>query len=134
MVQLRARFAATYGIPTTGGTFLDHQVVDIMAHDSSGWGVLRSKESGPKRLCKNTWASYISTGSVAGRDRLVVMAVTYARTKAGSPEIDIYGFTRRIFPIKITASAWGMRIRGIRHYKIDSSGVGGPRQETCEAA
>jgi hypothetical protein len=59
-------------------------------------GVLRSKESGPKRLCKNTWASYISTGSVAGRDRLVVMAVTYARTIAGSPEIDIYGFTRRI--------------------------------------
>ena len=44
MVQLRARFAATYGIPTTGGTFLDRQVIEIMAHDSSGWGAVLGRE------------------------------------------------------------------------------------------
>jgi hypothetical protein len=44
MAQMRARFAAKYGIPTTGGTFLDRQVIEIMAHDSSGWGVALNRE------------------------------------------------------------------------------------------
>ena len=29
MAQMRARFAAKYGIPTTGGTFLDRQVIEM---------------------------------------------------------------------------------------------------------
>ena len=41
---MRARIAAKYGIPTTGGTFLDSQVVEIMAHDSSGWGAALDRE------------------------------------------------------------------------------------------
>jgi len=44
MLQIRARFAAKYGIQTTGGTFLDSQVVEIMAYDSSGWGAALDAE------------------------------------------------------------------------------------------
>ena len=44
MMQLRAQFAAAYGIQTTGGTFLDRQVIEIMAHDSSGWGAVLGRE------------------------------------------------------------------------------------------
>ena len=44
MSQIRARFAAKYGIQTTGGTFLDSQVVEIMAYDSSGWGAALDAE------------------------------------------------------------------------------------------
>ena len=39
MMAIRGAFAAKYGIEMTGGIFLPHQVIQIMAHDSATWRV-----------------------------------------------------------------------------------------------
>ena len=43
IMAMRVAFAVEYGTETTGGTFLPHQVVDIMAHDSSSWNAILTR-------------------------------------------------------------------------------------------